>query len=276
MDEKQLKNMRKRKLSYIFLVSLLVVGMIMPDSVSASEPRGKKKRNKELRIEWSQTKMDSTWNPASENAASLIIKRYKPSVDSLDMVVGHTKKELRKNAPESPLSNLAADIVLIISDNYLTSKQLGHVDLALTNFGGIRTDIKEGAVTVSDIFSVFPFDNRLVVIDIRGKYIKEIVESFIKDSRMEVLSGVKLIIHKDKSYSLKIGGRPVDDEKIYKLATIDFMLNGGDKVYALQKCESVVETNIVMRDAVIWYFKDKESAGELVDSDCDGRVVIEE
>lgn len=276
MDEKQLKNMRKRKLSYIFLVSLLVVGMIMPDSVSASEPRGKKKRNKELRIEWSQTKMDSTWNPASENAASLIIKRYKPSVDSLDMVVGHTKKELRKNAPESPLSNLAADIVLIISDNYLTSKQLGHVDLALTNFGGIRTDIKEGAVTVSDIFSVFPFDNRLVVIDIRGKYIKEIVESFIKDSRMEVLSGVKLIIHKDKSYSLKIGGQPVEDEKIYKLATIDFMLNGGDKVYALQKCESVVETNIVMRDAVIRYFKDKESAGELVDSDCDGRVVIEE
>lgn len=276
MDEKQLKNMRKRKLSYIFLVSLLVVGMIMPDSVSASEPRGKKKRNKELRIEWSQTKMDSTWNPASENAASLIIKRYKPSVDSLDMVVGHTKKELRKNAPESPLSNLAADIVLITSDNYLTSKQLGHVDLALTNFGGIRTDIKEGAVTVSDIFSVFPFDNRLVVIDIRGKYIKEIVESFIKDSRMEVLSGVKLIIHKDKSYSLKIGGQPVEDEKIYKLATIDFMLNGGDKVYALQKCESVVETNIVMRDAVIRYFKDKESAGELVDSDCDGRVVIEE
>mgnify|MGYP000420009779 CR=1 FL=1 len=64
-------------------------------------------------------------------------------------------------------------------------------------------------------------------------------------------------------------------EKIYKLATIDFMLNGGDKVYALQKCENVIETNIVMRDAVIRYFKEKEAAGELVDSDCDGRVVIE-
>ena len=53
------------------------------------------------------------------------------------------------------------------------------------------------------------------------------------------------------------------------------MLNGGDKVYALQKCENVIETNIVMRDAVIRYFKEKETAGELVDSNCDGRVVIE-
>lgn len=276
MDEKQLENMKKIKLGYILLVSLLVAGMIMPDGVSASLPRGKNKRNKEIRIEWSQTKIDSTWNPVAENAASLIIKRYKPSVDSLDMVVGHTKKELRKSAPESPLSNFAADIVRMTSDNYLASKQIGHVDLALTNFGGIRTDIKEGPVTVSDVFSVFPFDNRLVVIDIRGKYIKEIVESFIKENRMEVLSGVKLTIHKDKSYSLTIGGQPVEDEKIYKLATIDFILNGGDKVYALQKCENVIETNIVMRDAVIRYFMDKEAAGELVDSNCDGRVVIEE
>lgn len=264
-----------KKIGYIFLIALFAIAAIMPDGATASTPRGRKKRNKEIRIEWSETKIDSTWNPSAENAASLIIKRYKPSVDSLDMVVGHTKKELRKSAPESPLSNFTADIVFKISDSYLQSKQLGHVDMALTNFGGIRTDIKKGAVTVSDIFSVYPFDNKLVVIDIRGKYIKEIVEMFIENNRMEVLSGVRLIIHKDKSYDLTIGGQPVEDEKIYKLATIDFMLNGGDKVYALQKCENVIETNIVMRDAVIRYFKEKEAAGELVDSDCDGRVVIE-
>ena len=265
-----------RKFGYIILTSLLVLGVIMPGNAFAGIPLGRKKRHKEIRIEWSETKMDSTWNPSANNAASLIIQRYKPSVDSLDMVVGHTKKELRKSAPESPLSNFTADIVFKISDNYLQSKQLGHVDMALTNFGGIRTDIKEGPVTVSDIFSVYPFDNRLVVIDIRGKYIKEIVDMFIENNRMEVLSGVRLIIHKDKSYDLTIGGQPVEDEKIYKLATIDFMLNGGDKVYALQKCENVIETNIVMRDAVIRYFKEKEAAGELVDSNCDGRVVIEE
>jgi len=275
MVEKQINDMKRQRIGYLLLISLFIVGIVMPYDTVASEPRGKKKRGREIRIEWSQTKIDSTWNPSVENAASLVIKRYKPSVDSLDMVVGYTRKELRRGAPESPLSNFAADIVRIISNDYLKSKQLGEVDLALTNFGGIRTDIKEGAVTVSDIFSVFPFDNRLVVIDIRGKYIKEIVEMFIENHRMEALSGMRLVIHKDKSYDLTISGQPVEDEKLYKLATIDFMLNGGDKVYALQKCENVCETNIVMRDAVIRYFKEKEAAGELIDSNCDGRVVYE-
>lgn len=275
MVEKQINDMKRQRIGYLLLISLFIVGIVMPYDTVASEPRGKKKRGREIKIEWSQTKIDSTWNPSVENAASLVIKRYKPSVDSLDMVVGYTAKELGKGAPESPLSNFAADVVRIISNDYLKSKQLGEVDLALTNFGGIRTDIKEGAVTVSDIFSVFPFDNRLVVIDIRGKYIKEIMEMFIENRRMEALSGVRLVIHKDKSYKLTIGGQPVEDEKLYKLATIDFMLNGGDKVYALQKCENVCETNIVMRDAVIRYFKEKGAAGELVDSNCDGRVVYE-
>ncbi len=275
MVEKQINDMKRQRIGYLLLISLFIVGIVMPYDTVASEPRGKKKRGREIKIEWSQTKIDSTWNPSVENAASLVIKRYKPSVDSLDMVVGYTAKELGKGAPESPLSNFAADVVRIISNDYLKSKQLGDVDLALTNFGGIRTDIKEGAVTVSDIFSVFPFDNRLVVIDIRGKYIKEIMEMFIENRRMEALSGVRLVIHKDKSYKLTIGGQPVEDEKLYKLATIDFMLNGGDKVYALQKCENVCETNIVMRDAVIRYFKEKWAAGELVDSNCDGRVVYE-
>ncbi len=49
-----------KKIGYIFLIALFAIAAIMPDGATASAPRGRKKRNKEIRIEWSETKIDST------------------------------------------------------------------------------------------------------------------------------------------------------------------------------------------------------------------------
>ena len=44
------------------------------------------------------------------------------------------------------------------------------------NGGGIRVSIKEGKITLRDLMSVFPFGNNLVVVALKGKEIKEMLE----------------------------------------------------------------------------------------------------
>ena len=73
-----------------------------------------------------------------------------------------------------------------------------------------------------------------------------------------------------------MGGAPLEDDRIYKLATIDFLLGGGDKVFIGSKAipNSLIETKIVMRDAVVSYLKKETQAGRTLSNRKDGRVVV--
>lgn len=226
-------------------------------------------------ISWSIITMDSTWNSKGESATGKVIAKYKPSIDPLMVVIGYTDKELQKAAPESPLSNLSADIILDCAQKYLDKKGItGKVDIALTNFGGIRTSIPAGEITSFNILSIFPFDNRIVIIDIQGKYVRELMENFAKRGRVEALSGVEVVINENNLEKCLIGGAPIDDNKMYKLASIDFLLSGGDSVYALKYGVNIIETNILLRDAVIEYINNLTLNGKKVSAEKDSRVII--
>ena len=261
-------------LKYIVFCFLFCSLSITSSSLVELSAQNKKTAKPPKRIEWSLVKMDSLWNSSGELASTKIIAKYKPKVDSLDIIVGTTAKELLRYPPESPLSNLAVDIIRFRANDYLASKGLGKADIALTNFGGIRTVFKQGGISVSDIFSVFPFDNRIVILEIKGKYIKKMLDDFAAIERMEPLSGIELIIENKKVSKLLVGGKIVDDEKIYKLATIDFILGGGDKIFILKKAQNVIETGILIRDAVIEYFIKETKANRLIDANVDNRVII--
>jgi 5''-nucleotidase/2'',3''-cyclic phosphodiesterase and related esterases len=146
--------------------------------------------------------------------------------------------------------------------------------LALTNFGGIRTSLPAGDITISDVISVFPFENKIVILEIQGKYIRGIIENFANKQRVEAMSGIKLIIKNRKIKKLLIGGKPLNDNKLYNLATIDFLLGGGDGLYLLKKRERVINTDILIRDAVIQYIQELTDKGEIINPKKDGRVII--
>lgn len=247
----------------IFLAIILIFGTatISQNTICAQNNKS---------ISWSIVTIDSTWNPKEVMNTGKIIAKYKPSIDPLMAVIGQTDKELDKYTPESPLSNLSADIILQAAQKYINGK----VDIALTNFGGIRTSIPKGDISAFDILSVFPFNNKIVVLDIEGKYVRELMENFAKRGRVEAVSGVEIVINKKVLEKCLIGGAPIDDNKIYKLASIDFLLTGGDSVYALKYASSVIETGIILRDAVIEYIKKVADSGKKINAEKDGRVVI--
>ena len=228
------------------------------------------KNTSEFKYNWQEVPMDSTWNEIKDSSATQVIAKYKYQIAPLTEIIGYSTNELRKKEPESPLSNFAVDVIREAAIQYC----MCDVDLALTNFGGIRSEMPKGAVRVYDIFSIFPFNNYIVIADIKGKELKKIFDQMAKSGQVEVLSNVEIVIDGYKLKKAYVGGRPIDDDKVYKLATINFLLEGGDGLRVKKYSEGITETNIFIRDAIVEHIKKLTAAGKKINPKSDGRVIV--
>ncbi len=217
---------------------------------------------------WTPVPMDSTWDYMKDLRATMVIEKYSPQVAPLQEIVGYSEDEYDKLRPESGLSNFAADVVAAVAEEKTGQK----VDIALMNFGGIRTSLPKGAVRVYDIFSIFPFDNYIVVFDIKGSDLRRFLEQMIARRRVEALSGVRIEIDDRTPVKLEVAGAPIDDNRIYRFATINFLMDGGDGVVLSDVAFNREDTNIWIRDAIVEYLRAQTARGEKISLHPDGRV----
>jgi 2',3'-cyclic-nucleotide 2'-phosphodiesterase (5'-nucleotidase family) len=117
------------------------------------------------------------------------------------------------------------------------------VDLAIVNDGGLRQGLSPGAIPLASIYSVMPFDNRLLVVTVTGSDLldslanKETIVAGLRDRK-----GQRIVTR----YRA-----PIDPAKKYTVATIDFLYFGGDG-YRFQKQDpSPRETGLDWRAPVI-------------------------
>ncbi len=220
---------------------------------------------------WERVAMDSTYEGSGSSPVEEIIVKYYPGIEELMEIIGYSESELSKRQPESSLSNLAADVILATASPYLKE---GDKALSLTNFGGIRSELPKGAIRTYDVFSVFPFDNKIVIVEIKGSELKKLLNSFAKREQFQAMGGVQIEVKSKKMTKCLIGGSPLDENKIYKLATIDFLLDGGDYLNLRKSALNIINTEVFIRDAVVKYIKDKTAQGIVLSGKKDGRIVI--
>jgi 2',3'-cyclic-nucleotide 2'-phosphodiesterase (5'-nucleotidase family) len=147
------------------------------------------------------------------------------------------------------------------------------VHIGVANFGGIRVDMPKGDVILDDILSMFPFRNNVIYIEHKGKTIRKILES-MASGRFEVLGGVKVVAEDGRLVSVEIDGEPLDDEKVYGLATNSFLLNGGDGLYLASDALLVQDLGLLVNDVVLEHIKAETAAGRALSGRKDGRVTI--
>jgi len=214
-------------------------------------------------------RIDSTYDVVPPVKVSRLMDFYRPEMERRMMeVVGYAPDEMRSFRPESPLSNFAADALLTVAQQYTQSP----VDFSLTNFGGLRASFPKGEVRLYDVYAVFPFENTLVILDLEGKDVQELFDNFARRNRMEAVGNVEVEIENGKVRQLWIAGVPFDPDRRYRVATIDFLLDGGDGVAALKKAVGVEETGVMIRDVVAQYISMLQREGKEVAASVDGRV----
>ncbi len=230
--------------------------------------------SQEAAFKWNAKRvlMDSTWNSPEEPVVKGIIDFYKPEMDvKMQQIVGVSECEMRSGRPESLLSNFTVDAMLEISQRKSEKK----VDFALTNFGGLRAALPAGNVRRYDVFSTYPFENYLVILDLKGESVRELFN--IMADKVEALSSnVFLHIKAGRLNDALIDGVQIDDEKIYRVATLDFLMSGGDNLQPLKKNVDVEQTGLLLRDVIFEKIAALTSKNEMIRSEITNRVKIEQ
>ncbi|MEL7586436.1 MAG: 5'-nucleotidase [Prolixibacteraceae bacterium] len=210
---------------------------------------------------------------------SSLIKLVQPYKDKLTAemqeVIGYSTDDLVKSRPESKLTNYLADLFLEEGRSYaegLPQKPIPQI--AYLNYGGLRTALPQGEITVGKIFELMPFENEMVLLKLRGDDLYALAEKLAAQGG-DCVSGLKLRIRDGKIADLKVAGRPFDHAAGYWLVTNDYVANGGDDMSMFRNHLEYIATGIKLRDCIIGYMRREYRAGKKISPRLDRRIETE-
>jgi 5'-nucleotidase/UDP-sugar diphosphatase len=170
----------------------------------------------------------SRWGPDPE--AMSIVEEYSRQMSQLlDTVVGVAGVDLdgeNVRERETNFGNLVADLL----------REVSGAQVAMVNGGSIRRSIPRGPVTLDSIYSALPFDNYVVTLKIRGRGLWEALEHGVSGrggGRFPQVSGIKITYCPQgepgkRLREVRVGMEPLEMDRMYLLATNDFLAAGGD------------------------------------------------
>lgn len=257
-------NMKKQTFS-LFPGVVLSVALLLGSCHSSYEV---------TKVEGGRILMDSVWDAEPDAEAVALLAPYKAQMDSvMYRVVGTAEMSMNRFRPESLLSNLVADVLREAA----VEVQGKPADMGLINVGGIRSSLAEGNITIENIYEILPFENSLCVLTMKGSAMKLLFEN-IAARYGEGVSGVQLEISKDgKLLRASLAGKPVEDDRDYTVATVDYLADGNDGLTAfLQADKKVCPEGATLRGLFIKYVEKQTAAGKKVTSRMEGRVIVKE
>lgn len=222
------------------------------------------------KISYRLVKMDSTYEKVTDSAVVNYLNVLRPLYKAqMDVVIGKCEKDLNTYAPQSELSNLLTDMLYQRGNEYSLKTAGIPADLSVLNFGGIRTSLFQGAIKIEHIFNISPFDNTMVIIELKGSELQKMFDKF-SAKHNEPYANAQVTYQNDKVASVLVNGTKIDKEKTYRLVTIDFIATGGDNILTGVSLDNITYTGLVLRDLIIEYVK----AQGTVTSSLDERVII--
>ena len=194
---------------------------------------------------------------------SSIVKYYQPFKKNLEeslmnTPISYSPETYKKNDGElnSTLSNMFADATYEMSNPVFNKMSGENIDIVLLNNGGIRSIISKGNISEKTAFELMPFENSIVILELSGLSIIKMIDYLRKVKLQHPISGLQITLNNDYSVNeVKINGVSIENEKKYYVATTDYLLEGGDKMYFLAETTKTTDINYKMRDILIDYFK---------------------
>ena len=133
---------------------------------------------------------------------------------------------------------------------------------------------------MGDVLDVAPFDNKIYFLTLTGDKVLELFAQIAHRGGEGVSHSVCLHISRDgKLLSATVGGQPVDKNRSYRIATLDYVAQGNDEMVAFKAKTGVVapdsESNN-LRFIIMDYLRELASKGQAADSKVEGRIVVDD
>ena len=248
--------------------------------------------------------------PKYDNPVAEIIEQKNKAIgETMSQVIGNTEFPLyiydptEKDSAGKPIRivrRMETNLGDLVADAY---KVRTGADCSYTNGGGIRVNVEEGDIKISDIKNVQPFGNIVCLLEVTGQQILDAMEwgchvnpaesggfpqvsgmtfeldTSIKDPCSVDDNGLCAGINGERRVkNLKINGEAVDPEKKYKLATLSYTaLDHGDGYTTFDGC-TVLEEGIAEDYTLILDYIKEDLGGKIPETYKnpygEGRIVI--
>jgi 2',3'-cyclic-nucleotide 2'-phosphodiesterase (5'-nucleotidase family) len=163
---------------------------------------------------------DYVWpDPEHEAQIDAVVARAEAG---MDQVICMLKVNLGRGQAEHILGQ-------VVSDAF---RESADADIAFSNRGGIRRELRRGAVTPRDLYEVLPFNNELEMYTVSGEVLRQILETGVSGNRHDLeLSGAQLVVDQalpngEKLVEIEVGGEPLDPDRQYRVVTTSYLAQG--------------------------------------------------
>jgi len=233
-------------------------------------------------IDWEIIPVTDRTENAPEFAA--VTDKYKDILQKLAEPVGATGVPL--DALSFSNRNHETNIGNYIADVY---RQATGADVAIMNGGSIRADLtyNAGVLTKRDVLSILPFNNAVVKIEVSGKTLREALEHGVAKSggedtepgRFPQVSGMNFTFDPNRPpgkriVEVKVGGKALDEKKIYTLATSDFLVSrGGDGYVMFKNAKVLIKADTAPKDSEVFERAILDAPNKTIEPKLENRVV---
>lgn len=138
-------------------------------------------------------------------AVTRVVERYwKPIRSRYDRPIGFAVLDFTRKGPDYAEYHLVADAV----------REATGAEVALENVGGVRARLVQGRITYGDLVTMDPFGNTIVIMKLTGRHLREVLAR-----RRPAVSGIRYAVEGSRVQRATVGGEPLDDDRIYVVAT---------------------------------------------------------
>jgi 5'-nucleotidase len=165
-----------------------------------------------------------------------MVARWRRESDSVTQrVIGQVGLPMLRQGNQYGLGFLLADAF----------RNVLRADAALVNNGGIRADVPDGPLTYGTLYSVLPFQNDLVLVTLKGRVLKAVLEqAFSGDGEPDAhIAGLRVRYDARRPAGKRVreirllDGSRIKDGREYTLATSDYLASGQSGFTALEGTE---------------------------------------
>lgn len=217
--------------------------------------------------------VDARLDSRIDTVTAAILRPYQNAVDSIRAIaVGTAPREFVHGSPA--IVNLVSDVVMGYGQRLAGGR---HVDMAVMNRGGIRCGIPAGPVTKGLVMQMLPFDNRIVLLELKGSDLTEALGVMAGRRGDGVSANVRATFDAEsrKLLTATVDGQPIDPERTYLIATIDYLASGGDYMKPFTRGTVVGQSDRVLYDDWIEQMQTAVDAAELLGGDDTVRMSAE-
>lgn len=193
------------------------------------------------------------------NAIDSFITPYRNHInDDLNHVLAYNPidQDKSKGEWETNIGNLFAKATFELSNPIFQKRENKNIDGCILNHGGIRAVIPKGNVTTRTAYEIMPFENSIIVVALKGSEILNLANYILKEKKPHPLYGITIFTNEDFSVlkKVEIHNKIVENDKIYHIATSDYLANGGDNMTFLKNSSNKYDLDYKLRSLFIDYF----------------------